>query len=256
MTDEVKRSPLYRQVSDRLAGEIAAGTYPPGALLPSETEIMNRFAVSRPTVRAAIRELRELGLAESRHGYGTVVLDTGSATALDQTITHQGTNYTAYDGFTEAEQPLVTRTHVTAEEAVLLQLPQEDAAFQTDRLLLHEPSGNRAQLRVLIPLATAEQYPVLAETPSLPPADIYTALTTGTQPLTWQDFTRARPARPDERTALATDHPWLLVRDRVTYGGSPGHRALILETLSVSANRTLLTHRHGAHHPTTAAESV
>src|SRR4029453_17121271 len=46
---------------------------PPGAPLPSEAELCERFSVSRMTVRQAVQELTNDGLVERRRGQGTFV---------------------------------------------------------------------------------------------------------------------------------------------------------------------------------------
>jgi len=69
--------PLYQMVVAALRAEIIRGVYPVGTRLPSESSLVARFAVSRHTVREALRQLRDLGLVESRQGLGTVVLRPG-----------------------------------------------------------------------------------------------------------------------------------------------------------------------------------
>ncbi|MER5171358.1 GntR family transcriptional regulator [Thioclava sp. GXIMD2076] len=66
-------APLYQQLARHLHGEISAGTYPVGSLLPTETELAAGFGVSRQTVRQAIGELRQRGLLSARKGVGTRV---------------------------------------------------------------------------------------------------------------------------------------------------------------------------------------
>src|SRR6476646_8952383 len=57
-----------------LAGELRAalgsGAYPPGQLLPSESELSAAHAVSRVTVRKALGQLKAEGLIDSRQGFG------------------------------------------------------------------------------------------------------------------------------------------------------------------------------------------
>ncbi len=53
--------------------EIAAGRYREGARLPSEVQLVKQFAVSRPTVARALRDLEMKGLVERRAGSGTYV---------------------------------------------------------------------------------------------------------------------------------------------------------------------------------------
>ncbi len=68
------RSPvLYQRIADELAGEIRAKRLAPFAKLPSEAELVERFGVSRVTVRQALRKLAQAGLVISRQGKGVFV---------------------------------------------------------------------------------------------------------------------------------------------------------------------------------------
>src|ERR1700758_5029007 len=69
----MSRSPLYERVESVLAGDIADGSLPPETQLPSEDGLIDRFKVSRTTVRKAIQNLVERGLVEVRRGKGTFV---------------------------------------------------------------------------------------------------------------------------------------------------------------------------------------
>lgn len=64
------RPAKYQIIGEWLRARIHAGEYCEGARLPSEHELMERFDVSRVTVRLALSELRQLGLIESRQGKG------------------------------------------------------------------------------------------------------------------------------------------------------------------------------------------
>src|SRR6201981_31685 len=66
-------SPLYESVESALAAGIADGTMPPEMQLPPEEGLIERFKVSRTTVRKAIQNLIERGLVEVRRGKGTFV---------------------------------------------------------------------------------------------------------------------------------------------------------------------------------------
>src|ERR1700749_2032920 len=65
---------LYRKVADDIKAATAAGAYPPGALLPSESELAERYAVSRGTIRQAFAALRADGVIASRRGARRVVI--------------------------------------------------------------------------------------------------------------------------------------------------------------------------------------
>ena len=66
---------LYTKVEETIAAEIADGEYGPGDQLPTEDELLQRFEVSRITVRRAIQNLVQRGLLEIRRGRGTFVLE-------------------------------------------------------------------------------------------------------------------------------------------------------------------------------------
>jgi GntR family histidine utilization transcriptional repressor len=61
----------YLRVKHFLKGELAHGQWMPGALMPSEAELVAQFGVSRMTVSRALRELQAEGLVERVQGVGT-----------------------------------------------------------------------------------------------------------------------------------------------------------------------------------------
>jgi GntR family transcriptional regulator len=67
------RTPLYRKVLQTLKERILSGTYAVGMQLPTENQLAVEIAVSRHTIRAALRQLRDDGLVSSRQGAGTTV---------------------------------------------------------------------------------------------------------------------------------------------------------------------------------------
>ncbi len=64
-------APPYARVKRYLKDGLAAGRWAPGALMPSEHDLLTRFSVSRMTVNRALRELQGEGLIERRQGVGT-----------------------------------------------------------------------------------------------------------------------------------------------------------------------------------------
>jgi GntR family transcriptional regulator len=66
-------TPLYAVLEAQIAAGIAGGEFPVGSQLPTEDNLVQRFAVSRTTVRKAIQNLSERGLIEIRRGTGTFV---------------------------------------------------------------------------------------------------------------------------------------------------------------------------------------
>jgi GntR family transcriptional regulator len=240
--DIVRPSAMYKQLADRLAEAIAEGEYEPGHMLPSETQLMERYSVSRPTVRSAIAELRTMGLVESQHGKGSFVRAHGlPAATIERTITRNGSGFTLGWPAEEMEPPAVTRGEATGIAATLLDRADE-AVFITSRLLKDPTTGARAAHRTLIPFDIAEQIPTLAKHPDAEPTDIYAALTAAGHTLTWTDTVTARSALPDERADLnLSDAATLLITFRVT--SSQAGRPLILEELRASAEGARLAFR-------------
>jgi GntR family transcriptional regulator len=68
-------TPLYHQLRQIVRSEIERGGYQPGYRLPTESELIRRYGVSRITVRQALDELEAEGLIVRRHGKGTYVAE-------------------------------------------------------------------------------------------------------------------------------------------------------------------------------------
>ncbi|NEW75063.1 MULTISPECIES: GntR family transcriptional regulator [Streptomyces violaceusniger group] len=64
---------VFRQIADALREAIDKGRFREGDKLPSETELVEHFGVSRMTVRNALSLLQQEGLAVSEHGKGVFV---------------------------------------------------------------------------------------------------------------------------------------------------------------------------------------
>jgi DNA-binding FadR family transcriptional regulator len=65
---------LAHDLVDHLGAEIRAERWRPGDKLPTESEIMRSWGVSRTVVREALSRLQAAGVVETRHGIGTFVL--------------------------------------------------------------------------------------------------------------------------------------------------------------------------------------
>ncbi len=62
------QTPAYRAISDSIRNDILAQRLVPGDRLPVETELADRFSVSRSTVREALRELASQNLVVTTRG--------------------------------------------------------------------------------------------------------------------------------------------------------------------------------------------
>src|SRR5215211_6745210 len=95
MTDPQSDRPAYRQVADRLRPPIESGEWPAGHKLPSESQLMAQFGVSRVTVRLAVGALRAEGLILTRQGRGSFVRDRQVDKRISSTRYQQDASYAA-----------------------------------------------------------------------------------------------------------------------------------------------------------------
>jgi DNA-binding GntR family transcriptional regulator len=65
--------PRYARVVAEIKKRIERGAYPPGTLLPAEHQLVNEFAVSRPTIVRSLSVLRQDGWIETQQGNGSFV---------------------------------------------------------------------------------------------------------------------------------------------------------------------------------------
>ncbi|GAY75457.1 transcriptional regulator, GntR family [Sporolactobacillus inulinus] len=65
--------PLYIQVKRKIIEEINNGSYTDGSRLPSETELCDKYEVSRITIRRSLQDLVDSGYLVRKQGKGTFV---------------------------------------------------------------------------------------------------------------------------------------------------------------------------------------
>jgi len=73
LVEPIRRNRLYRDIVSQIQGLLERGTLRPGDQLPAERQLAEQFAVSRASVREALRSLELLGVVETRAGGGTFV---------------------------------------------------------------------------------------------------------------------------------------------------------------------------------------
>ena len=90
-TQPIIRRKLADEVRDRLMAMIRSGELRPGDRLPSERDLMDRFAVGRPAVREAMQSLGSAGLIEISHGERARIAVPDTRNMIDrmgQTVLH------------------------------------------------------------------------------------------------------------------------------------------------------------------------
>lgn len=124
--------PLYHQTAQVLEAAIEDGRLPEGTKLEGEVELAARLGISRPTVRAALKQLVDKGLLIRRRGVGTVV----ASRPVRRTVALTS----LYDDLEEAGRE--PRTRLLSFEVIpcpedvveTLELGPEDSVFRFDRL--------------------------------------------------------------------------------------------------------------------------
>ena len=66
-------TPIYRQLSGRLAGQLLDGDPPEGEAMPSVRVLASQYVINPLTVTRALQSLVDEGLVESRRGIGMYV---------------------------------------------------------------------------------------------------------------------------------------------------------------------------------------
>jgi GntR family transcriptional regulator len=131
-----RRPSLVDQVREGLLKDLLDGHLEPGAKLPNENDLADRFAVSRATVREAVLGLMDAGYLARRHGSGTYVTSLPRARhALEMTVSYTAMIREA--GHKPGEQVLSQGVRAPTElERELLRLPDGEALVEVERIRL------------------------------------------------------------------------------------------------------------------------
>lgn len=128
----------FAKIKQHLKDGLASGRWPPGALMPSEAELVGQFGVSRMTVNRALRELQAEGLVQRTQGVGTFAapLHTVSSTLtlrdLHEEIAERGHQHHASVHLQRAE---------AAPEALAAQLGVAPGSTVFHTLIVHHENG-------------------------------------------------------------------------------------------------------------------
>lgn len=79
---------LYSQLFDILFQGIVGGAYKVGDLIPSESELMRQYGVSRATARKAMEMLSNKGLISKQRGKGSIVVSNVPSGALSRVTSY------------------------------------------------------------------------------------------------------------------------------------------------------------------------
>jgi GntR family histidine utilization transcriptional repressor len=133
----------YAQVKSYLKQELERGRWLPGALMPSDAELVAQFGVSRMTVTRALRELQSEGLLDRVQGLGTFaahlsrVSSTLTIRDLHEEIVSRGSRH-------HAEVHIARRERAPVALASQLGLKANAPVFHT--LIVHFENGLPLQI--------------------------------------------------------------------------------------------------------------
>jgi GntR family transcriptional regulator, histidine utilization repressor len=209
----------YARVKQHLKDGLAAGRWPPGALMPSEAELVARFGVSRMTVNRALRELQAEGLVQRSQGVGTFAAPLHML-ASTLTISDVHDDIVARGHRHSAQVHVQRRETASAALAAQLGVPVGGTVFHT--LLVHLQDG--------LPVQCEDRYVNPAEAPGYIDADF--TQTTPTHELfattaLWRAQYRVEAARPTPDEAR-----WL---------GVPAHEACLVIVRRTFSRRAPIT---------------
>lgn len=148
--------PLYHQLKAALVSAIHDGGLQPGDRLPSESEMEQRYAVSRAVIRQALDQLVQEGVVERLQGKGTFV---ASPRIRHASRLISFTEDMRSQGLSPAHRVLVSEPVVAADDvAERLQLGEDRACWFLRRLHLADgrPVGTGASWLSLAHLGTSE----------------------------------------------------------------------------------------------------
>lgn len=123
--------PLSQQVAAQIRAQIIAGDLPPGAQLPSVSELVTQHEIAGTTVQKALGILKDEGCVTAHQGKGVYVSD------RERLTVHVGTYFApTADGFSY-ELLNVSEVVPPAEVARALNLAAGERAVQRKRLMRH-----------------------------------------------------------------------------------------------------------------------
>lgn len=200
--------PLYERLADEIRAELARGSTADRSRLPSERRLVERFGVSRVTVRAALNELKAQGVLVSLPARGWAVAPgtLEGAARLGRDHVQGFADLAAARGLRMRSRVLETTTRpATVQEAEALRTAPGVVLFEMHRVRYLNDLAVAVEHNRL-PLSLA---PAMAET-DFAEASLYALLRAGDPPQVprYADYSvEARNATDTERELLEINGP-------------------------------------------------
>jgi GntR family transcriptional regulator len=192
----LRRAPLPRQVADHIRHAIDHGDYQPGATLPPERLLVEKFQVSLTVIRQALMLLVAEGRVTKVNGKGTVV--------RGRPEPHQAITRRAEDPWTQLTpvgNPEPRRDTANRLIAKVLDITDGSPLFILEQTATHTATGLPVLTRRILPnrtFTTMDEYP----DPFSPRDEIMKALIKHNGPLTATERVFAKVPDSDEREML------------------------------------------------------
>ena len=212
--DRNSSTPLHVQLAERLRQLIISGEYQPGDRLSPEKELVDRFGLSRVTVRNGLALLEREGWILKRQGLGTFVCN-----AIEQELDSvQTMSEVARANGIITDTRLLSFGPVAAPKSIANALgrPANQKLLRIEKLHADDVSPI-ALTRALLPLEVRPEAEIMRSQPSVAMIVIWERKL-GVRIKWAQHHFRAEPA--DRKTALALDLQLgapVLVLDRIMY---------------------------------------
>lgn len=248
----------YHPVVTDLRAKITRGDLQPGDMLPSESQLMGEYGVSRYSAREAVKRLAADGLIVVVDGRGSHVRARADRARHNdhrglRTPAHENGPDTSahvtdaeYDQWTDVEPAATYRMNATTDLALTLGIPEHAPLFAADRLRVAAPAagpaatGRRLVHRLIVPVATVARIPELD--PFATPDDVYAALTnTPDIAVTITEHIRAVTATPDDTESLNIPNGAAILLTRRVLRDQYG-TALAMEETRRNSDGTQLTY--------------
>lgn len=152
-------------LQDRIVDLIHQERLPPGSVLPTEPQLMDRLGASRNSVREAVRALQALGIVEIRHGLGTFVGDAPLRVLTPSLAFHIRTRSSAPGvtalgdlvgvrellevGLIGSVAASISPARLVALEALVARMSEDPEADRAFHALLYESCGNDLVLQLI-----------------------------------------------------------------------------------------------------------
>jgi GntR family transcriptional regulator len=209
--DPASDRPVFRQISDHLRDAISSGRLAEGDQLPSESQLIDHYGVTRMTARQALGVLKGEGLVVAEHGRGVFVRARPTVRRLGSdrfARHHRDRGKAAFIAEVEGlgSRPTVDRIEVTEEQPpddIATRLGLTRRAKTVVRRRRYLVDGHPVETAMsYIPATIARGTPIVEPNPG--PGGIYARLEEqGHRLARFNEEVNARMPLPDEARALS-----------------------------------------------------